>query len=158
MIDKIKAKEELKPIILRLKSRGRRIVFTNGCFDLIHFGHVQYLQEAKKKGDILIVAVNSDSSIKKIKGKNRPIVGEKYRLGVIAGLECVDYVVKFSEDTPLKLIKFLKPDVLVKGADWAKEKIVGKDIVELFGGRVATIKLTPGLSTTKIIEKIAQNF
>ncbi len=145
----------LKRILTGLRKKRKRIVFTNGCFDLLHFGHVDYLQEAKKKGDILVVAVNSDASIRKIKGKKRPIIGEKNRLSVVAALQSVDYVVLFKEDTPLKVIKALKPDILVKGADWDKKDIVGSDFVLSRGGKVITIKLSKGYSTTDIIKKIA---
>ncbi|MDP2938324.1 MAG: D-glycero-beta-D-manno-heptose 1-phosphate adenylyltransferase, partial [Candidatus Omnitrophota bacterium] len=145
----------LKRILTRLRKKRKRIVFTNGCFDLLHFGHVDYLQEAKKKGDILVVAVNSDASIRKIKGKKRPIINEKNRLSVVAALQSVDYVVLFKEDTPLKVIKTLKPDILVKGADWDKKDIVGSDFVLSRGGEVITIKLSKGYSTTDIIKKIA---
>ena len=134
------------------------LVVTNGCFDLLHFGHVDYLQEAKKKGDILVVAVNSDASIRKIKGKKRPIIGEKNRLSVVAALQSVDYVVLFKEDTPLKVIKALKPDILVKGADWEKKDIVGADFVSSYGGGVTIIRSSQGYSTTVIINKIAKTF
>jgi len=155
---KIKSPRELKKILSRLKIQGKKIVFTNGCFDLLHYGHIQYLEAAKRKGDVLVVALNSDSSIKRIKGKNRPIINERDRLGTIAALESVDYVTLFSEDTPLKLIKLLKPDILVKGADWSKKNIVGADLVAGYGGKVYTAKLSQGCSTTKIIKKIAKNF
>jgi len=155
---KIKSPWELKKILSRLKNQGKRIVFTNGCFDLLHYGHIQYLEAAKRKGDVLVVALNSDSSIKRIKGKNRPIINERDRLGTIVALASVDYVTLFSEDTPLKLIKLLKPDILIKGADWNKKNIVGADLVAGYGGKVYTVKLSQGRSTTKIIKKIAKNF
>ncbi|MEI6631712.1 MAG: D-glycero-beta-D-manno-heptose 1-phosphate adenylyltransferase [bacterium] len=155
---KIKSPHSLKIIFSQLKKRGERIVFTNGCFDLLHFGHVSYLREAKKRGDVLVVGVNSDTSVRRIKGKNRPIIDEKNRLSVIAALESVDYVVLFSEDTPLNLIKALRPDILVKGADWDKKDIVGADFVSSYGGEVIVIKLSKGYSTTKIIRKIAKTF
>lgn len=156
--DKVRTLGGLKKIIARLKAKGSSIVFTNGCFDLIHYGHVKYLQEAKKKGDILVVGVNSDASIRRIKGKNRPVVNETERVRLVAALESVDYAALFNEDTPLKLIKFIKPDVLVKGADWKKADIVGSDIVLANGGRVSTIKLARGHSTTNLIRKIAKHF
>jgi len=146
----------LKETIARLKSRRKKIVFTNGCFDLLHWGHVKYLQDAKKKGDILVVGINSDSSVKKIKGKNRPVINQKDRLRLIAALESVDYAVLFKEDTPLKIIKLIKPDVLVKGADWNKNNIVGADIVLNNGGCVFTIKFVKGYSTSNLIKKIAE--
>lgn len=156
--DKIKTARQLQKEIISLKRNRKKIVFTNGCFDLLHYGHVQYLQEAKEKGDILIVAINSDSSIKKIKGPKRPIIQEKDRLATIAALASVDYVVKFSTDTPLSLIKMFKPDILIKGSDWNKDAIVGADFVKGYGAKVMTVKLLPGRSTTKIIEKISKTF
>ena len=155
---KIKSLGELKKIIPALRSRGKRIVFTNGCFDILHYGHTKYLEDAKEKGDILVVAVNSDASVKRLKGKRRPVVGEKDRLKVVAALESVDYVLLFKEDTPLKVISALKPDILVKGADWKKNSIVGSDIVSGRGGKVTRIKLAPGRSTTNLIKKIAKDF
>ncbi len=153
---KIKHLKELKKIIARLHKRGKKIVFTNGCFDIVHFGHVMYLEEAKKYGDYLVVAVNSDSSVRKIKGPQRPIISELDRSRVIAGLACVDYAVIFKQDTPLGLIKELKPDILIKGADWKKNNIVGADFVKSYGGKVRTIKLAKGRSTTKLIKKIIE--
>lgn len=148
----------LKRKIKRLKQDGKRIVFTNGCFDILHYGHIKYLQDAKAKGDYLVVAVNSDSSIKKIKVKNRPVVGQADRLKVVAALGCVDFVVLFKEDNPLKIIKALKPDILVKGSDWSKKRIVGASFVESYGGKVETINLVKGRSTSAIIEKIVRDF
>jgi len=156
--NKIKRLSELKKIVAGLKRKGKRVVFTNGCFDLLHLGHVKYLEEAKKKGDILVVAVNSDSSIRRIKGKNRPIADEKHRISVIAALESVDFAFLFTEDTPLQVIKTLEPDVLVKGADWKKKDIIGGDLVLSYGGRVETVKSALGYSTTAIINKIAKTF
>ncbi|MDD5166508.1 MAG: D-glycero-beta-D-manno-heptose 1-phosphate adenylyltransferase [Candidatus Omnitrophica bacterium] len=153
---KVKKTNELKKILSRAHAAGKKIVFTNGCFDLLHYGHVKYLQDAKKKGDILVVAVNSDSSVKKIKGRSRPITHESDRLKVIAGLASVDYTVLFNEVTPLKVIKLLKPDILVKGADWSKGNIVGGDFVKSCGGKVLALKLVKGRSTTGIIKKIAK--
>ncbi len=120
----------------------------------MHLGHAKYLEEARQKGDVLIVAVNSDSSVKKIKGDKRPILGQKYRMSMVAALESVDYVVVFNEDTPLNLIKKIKPDILVKGADWREKDIVGASFVKSHAGRVLTVRLVKGLSTTNIIEKI----
>ena len=155
--EKIKSLSALKRIIAAFKKSGKRIVFTNGCFDILHFGHAKYLEDAKRKGDILVVAVNCDSSVRRIKGAKRPVVSQDYRLGMLAALESVDYVFLFGEDTPLKVIKALKPDILVKGADWHKGSIVGSDFVKGLGGKVATVKLVKGLSTSNIIKKIAQN-
>jgi D-beta-D-heptose 7-phosphate kinase/D-beta-D-heptose 1-phosphate adenosyltransferase len=154
--EKIRNLSSLKKIISRIKKSGKKVVFTNGCFDLLHYGHVKYLEDAKRIGDVLVVAVNSDSSVRRIKGKNRPIVNEKDRLRLIAALESVDYAVLFKEKTPIKVIKLLKPDILVKGADWDKNNIVGADYVRGTGGRVSTVKLIKGRSTTNLIKKIAK--
>lgn len=142
--------EELK----KLRKKGKKVVFTNGCFDIIHAGHVRYLNKAKSLGDILVVGLNNDSSIKRIKGKKRPIVPEAERAEVVSALSCVDYVVKFGEDTPVRLIEAIKPDILVKGADWAAKDIVGGDIVKKHGGKIRRVTLVKGRSTTNIIKKI----
>ena len=152
--NKIKSLRSLRRIIALLQKKGRKIVFTNGCFDILHLGHAQYLQAAKALGDILVVGVNSDSSVKIIKGHSRPIVGQNERISLIAALESVDFAVLFNEDTPARLIQALRPDVLVKGADWKKNDIVGASFVDSYGGKVATIKLVKGLSTTSLIKKI----
>ena len=154
---KIKSQAQLKKIISALQKKGRRVVFTNGCFDLLHAGHVEYLQEAKRKGDILVVAVNSDSSVRRLKGNKRPIVKAQDRTKVIAALESVDYVVVFAEDNPEKLIRFLRPDILVKGADWNQKDIVGSDLVLGYGGKVHRINFLKGRSSSNLIKKIAQN-
>jgi D-beta-D-heptose 7-phosphate kinase/D-beta-D-heptose 1-phosphate adenosyltransferase len=156
--EKIKNLGALKKIISRLKNKGRKIVFTNGCFDLLHYGHAKYLQDAKAKGDILVVAINSDASVRKIKGSKRPIVNEKDRLKIIAALESVDYAFLFGEDTPLGVIKTLKPDILIKGADWKRGDIVGGKYISGIGGKVLTIKLVKNRSTTDLIRKIAKAF
>lgn len=148
----------LKERVKVLKSRGKRIVFTNGCFDLLHYGHARYLEDARKKGDILIVALNSDASVRRIKGNKRPIVPLPERMRLIAALESVDYVATFNQDTPLELIKLIKPDVLVKGADWPLNRIVGGDIVHSYGGRVKSVRFIKGKSTTNLIKKIARAF
>ena len=155
---KIISLPSLKRIVKRLKQNGKRIVFTNGCFDILHYGHVKYLQDARGKGDYLVVAVNSDASIKKIKAKNRPVIGQNDRLRTIAALSSVDFVVLFNADNPLGLIKALKPDVLIKGADWSKQKIIGADFVENYGGKVLTVNLVKGRSTSALIEKIVHDF
>jgi len=155
---KIKSLPQLKIIISKLKSKGKKIVFTNGCFDILHYGHVKYLEDAKRCGDILIVAVNSDASVRRIKGRKRPVVNEGDRLKTIAALESVDYTLAFGKDTPLETIQALKPDIIIKGADWNKNEIVGADFVYSYGGKVKTIKLVSGRSTTKLIEKIAKTF
>ncbi len=156
--NKIKNLGKLKKIISYLKAKGKKVVFTNGCFDLLHYGHVKYLEEAKKKGDILVVGINSDASIKKLKGDKRPIINEEDRQQLVAALESVDFVVLFKEDTPCKIIKLLKPDILVKGADWHKNNIAGKDTVLGYGGSVSTIKLVKNRSTSNLIKKIAKLF
>lgn len=156
--DKIMPLAKLKKVIAALKAKGEKIVFTNGCFDLLHYGHAKYLQDAKNEGDILVVAVNSDASLKRIKGDKRPITGEKDRLRLIAALESVDYVTLFNDDTPIKVIKALRPDILVKGADWNKQNIVGADFLLGTGGKVKTIKLLKGRSTTGLIKKIAESY
>jgi rfaE bifunctional protein nucleotidyltransferase chain/domain len=154
--DKIKTLANLAKIIAKLKKSKKKIVFTNGCFDLIHRGHVNYLQTAKKKGDILVVAINSDASIKQLKGESRPINCQLDRSELIAALESVDYVTIFTQSTPLEVIKKIKPDVLVKGADWKASDIVGADILKQYGGKIAREKFLSGYSTTKLIEKIAK--
>ncbi len=136
------------------KELGWKVVFTNGCFDLMHAGHAQYLQAAKALGDVLVVGLNSDESVSRIKGSSRPIIDQENRAFMLAALSSVDYVVIFEEDTPLELIKFIRPDVLVKGGDWAESEIVGADIVKQDGGQVYSLPLREGLSSSKIIEKI----
>jgi rfaE bifunctional protein nucleotidyltransferase chain/domain len=152
--EKIKKIRSLKAIVAKLKSRGKKVVFTNGCFDILHVGHIRYLTEAKKKGDVLIVGLNTDRSVRAIKGDKRPIVREAERAEVMAALEFVNYVILFDEPDPLRLIEELKPNVLVKGADWAKSRIVGAEAVERAGGRVVRVRLVPGASSTNVIEKI----
>ena len=137
-----------------LRASGKTIVFTNGVFDLLHIGHLRYLQEAKRLGDALLVGVNSDRSVRFLKGSGRPITAEEERAEVLAALTCVDGVVIFDEETPRDLIQAIQPDVLVKGSDWAEDAIVGRDIVEARGGRVVRVAIQPGYSTTRIVEKI----
>ena len=146
--------EELKQTIDSMKLMGERIVFTNGCFDLLHVGHVAYLEEARSLGDKLVVAVNSDDSVKKHKGHMRPIVNQNDRMKVIAGLASVDYVTVFNDETPLHLIELLLPDVLVKGGDWGVEQIIGNEVVIANGGEVKSLKFVEGSSTTNIEQKI----
>jgi len=145
---------ELSSLVESLRKKGKKIVFTNGCFDIIHAGHVDYLEEAKSFGDFLIVGMNSDSSIKKIKGEKRPIIPETYRARVLEGLKSVDCVFIFDEETPLKVIKTVKPDVLVKGADWPIEKIIGRE----FAKEVKRIPFKFDISTTKVIGKILEKY
>lgn len=149
---------ELKKLRAKWRRQGRTVVFTNGCFDLIHPGHVRYLGKAKSLGDYLVVGLNSDSSVRRIKGGKRPIMGETDRAEVLCALRFVDYVVLFSEDTPLKLIKALKPDVLIKGADWSLDKIVGADQVLASGGKVRRIKFAEGYSTSRIIDDVLKKY
>jgi D-beta-D-heptose 7-phosphate kinase/D-beta-D-heptose 1-phosphate adenosyltransferase len=149
-------RDELAGIRRRLKEQEKRVVFTNGCFDILHHGHVDYLTKAKALGDVLIIGVNTDHSVSRLKGPTRPIVQEDDRAAVLAALAVVDYVCLFDEDTPYELIRALVPDILVKGADWSVSDIVGKDIVESAGGAVHTIAFLPNRSTTSIIQRIIQ--
>ena len=144
------------PILSRVKRSGKKIVFTNGCFDILHRGHTRTLQKARSFGDVLVVGMNTDVSVKKIKGPRRPVNSEKNRAEVLAALACVDFVLLFSEPTPEKLIRALKPDFLVKGGDWKKEGIVGASFVESYGGRVRTVPYLKGFSTTGLLEKISR--
>ena len=144
----------LSKILLKLKKNGKKVVFTNGCFDIIHRGHVEYLKKAKSLGDILVVGLNSDFSVRKIKGEKRPINNQLDRAVILSSFFFVDYVTIFEEETPLNLIKKILPDILVKGGDWSIENIVGKDVVEKNGGKVVTIEYLKGYSTSNIIEKI----
>lgn len=150
--------DELVNIRKAIKSNKKKVVFTNGCFDILHKGHIDYLNEAKKLGDYLVVGVNSDESVRKIKGPKRPILPQEERAFIISNLIAVDFVCIFEEETPLKLIEQVLPDFLVKGADWAIEAVVGKDIVEKNGGKVMTITLTPNKSTTNLIETILKTY
>ena len=158
MKQKLKARKDLVKIVKNLKAKGKRIVFTNGCFDLLHIGHVRYLEEAKARGDVLVVGVNSDSSVRKLKGPKRPILPEEERAEILSGLGCVDYVTLFDEIDPLKLITSLHPDVLVKGGDWAKEQIVGKEEVERSEGEVLIIPFVKKASTSNLIETILKRY
>jgi D-beta-D-heptose 7-phosphate kinase/D-beta-D-heptose 1-phosphate adenosyltransferase len=136
------------------KSGNSKVVFTNGCFDILHVGHVKYLQEAKAQGDILVVGINADESVRKLKGKERPIQNEEDRGEVLSALGCVDFVTIFEEDTPENLIKLIKPDILVKGGDWKVDQIVGSDFVMSYGGKVKSLQFVQGKSTTGIVSKI----
>lgn len=151
---KVKALPEIKNEIDQLKAQGKRIVFTNGCFDLLHPGHARYLWATKQSGDYLVVAVNSDRSVRSIKGQGRPVVSEQERAEMVAALACVDGVVIFDEDTPLRVIEYLLPDVLVKGGDWQENQIVGADVVKKAGGTVKRIPFVPGYSTSAMLAKI----
>lgn len=158
MHEKVIERDNLIPLVSAHRAQGHRIVFTNGCFDLMHVGHTRYLQSARKLGDLLIVGVNTDRSVRTLnKALDRPIIHEQERAEVVAALGCVDYVVLFDESDPGRLIEDLLPDVLVKGGDWSPDKIIGRDVVKARGGIVTTIPLVPGVSTTAIVEKIKKN-
>jgi rfaE bifunctional protein nucleotidyltransferase chain/domain len=152
--DKIITLPQAVSAIKRLKQENKKVVFTNGCFDILHAGHASYLSKAKSLGDILVVGLNSDGSVRKIKGKSRPIVSQKNRAILLAALEAVNFVIIFNELTPLNLIKAIKPDVLVKGGDWNKENIVGAEFVKSCGGKVKSLQYINGLSTRGLIDKI----
>jgi D-beta-D-heptose 7-phosphate kinase/D-beta-D-heptose 1-phosphate adenosyltransferase len=155
---KIKTLDELAPLVRQFRRGGRTVVFTNGCFDLLHVGHVRYLAAARGQGDLLVVGVNSDRSVQTIKGDRRPIVPEAERAEVLAGLACVDFVTVFAEADPLRLIQALRPDVLVKGGDWAEAEIIGTDAVQQGGGRVARIPLVEGAGTSALIARILERY
>jgi D-beta-D-heptose 7-phosphate kinase/D-beta-D-heptose 1-phosphate adenosyltransferase len=151
---KIKSLEQVKKEIDRLKSKGKRVVFTNGCFDILHPGHTRYLHAARTLGDYLVVAVNTDQSVRAIKGEGRPILSQDARTELLASLSCVDGVVIFDEENPLRVIQYLVPHVLVKGGDWKEEEIIGADVVQKAGGEVRRIPYISGFSTTDLIKKI----
>jgi rfaE bifunctional protein nucleotidyltransferase chain/domain len=142
----------------KARRAGKKIVFTNGCFDILHVGHVRYLAAARSEGDLLVVGLNSDASVRSIKGDRRPLVNQDQRAEVLASLVYVDYVVIFDEPDPLRMIQTLKPDILVKGADWEEENIVGAEFVKSIGGKIIRAKLVPEVSTTRIIDRIVRRF
>ncbi len=150
--------EQIFPELQRHRAAGRRIVFTNGCFDLIHLGHVKYFRFAKAQGDLLVVGVNTDAGIRRLKGSKRPIINEQDRVTVLEELESIDYLVRFSDDTPMRLIEQIRPDVLVKGADYKKEEVIGWDVVEAYGGTVALAPLVDGRSTSAVIQRILEAY
>ncbi len=154
----IKSLEELKELRNLWRKEGKKLVFTNGCFDLVHIGHIRYLKKAKELGDYLVIGLNTDQSVRRIKGEKRPILPEDERAEILCSFWFVDYVVFFDEDTPEKLIKEIEPDVLVKGADWKLEEIVGADFVLKKGGEVKRIELEQGKSTTAIINEILRRY
>lgn len=158
IMQKILERNILKNKLEALRKKGKKIAFTNGCFDIIHVGHVRYLREAKKTSDVLVLALNSDSSVRAIKGAKRPLVSAEDRAEVIAALEFVDFITIFEELTPLELINYLKPDILIKGGDWPEEKIVGREEIKKWGGRVVIIPEVTGKSTTNIVEKIKKMY
>ena len=152
---------ELKDLVEKLdilRRSGKKLVFTNGCFDILHVGHVRYLAAARSEGDILVVGLNSDHSTRTIKDQNRPIVRQDQRAEVLSGLWCVDYITIFDEPDPLKLITAIKPDVLVKGADWQEQDIIGADVVKAGGGKVVRVAVVPDASTSRIIERIVKRY
>ncbi|MEP6914297.1 MAG: D-glycero-beta-D-manno-heptose 1-phosphate adenylyltransferase [Acidobacteriota bacterium] len=149
--------EALAAFVSLERTQGRRVVFTNGVFDLLHPGHVRYLQEARALGDLLIVGLNADASVRRNKGPKRPLTPEAERAELLAALACVDAVVIFAEDTPDEIVRLVQPDILVKGADWAADRIVGRDTVEARGGRVVRVPVEPGYSTTAIVDRVRQS-
>jgi D-glycero-beta-D-manno-heptose 1-phosphate adenylyltransferase len=151
---KLKSLPNLLSKLKKEKAKGKKIVFTNGCFDILHVGHVRYLREARSLGDILVVGINSDASVKQLKGPNRPVNKENDRAEVLGALECVQYTSIFRGQTPYSLIGAIRPDYLVKGGDWKKKDIVGADIVESYGGKVISLKFVKGFSTSRVIDKI----
>ena len=155
---KLLTREELVTVRQEARRQGHKVVFTNGCFDLLHRGHVEYLSQAKKLGDILVVGLNSDRSVQKLKGQGRPLTPQEDRAWVLTALEMVDYVCIFEEETPARLIQAVVPDVLVKGSDYKLDEIVGRDTVEEAGGRVASVPLVEGYSTRDLIQKILQRY
>lgn len=158
MKDKIFVIEELKKIIREKQAEGLEIVFTNGCFDILHVGHARYLTEASEKGDILVVGLNSDSSVHRLKGNKRPLVSEKERAELLSHLEMVDYIVIFEELTAEKTISILKPNIYVKGGDYQAEELPETNIVEENGGRVELVSLAEGVSTTNIVSRVLENY
>lgn len=156
--EKIKEAPRLSEILAGLKKNGKKVVFTNGCFDILHPGHLFYLNEARALGDLLVVGINNDASVRNLKGEGRPVNPEKDRALMLAGLSCVDFVTFFGEPDPYNLIALLIPDVLVKGGDWTPDRIIGADLVEKEGGKVLSLPFKPGYSTTGLIEKIVAQY
>jgi D-beta-D-heptose 7-phosphate kinase/D-beta-D-heptose 1-phosphate adenosyltransferase len=153
-LERVVSREQAVELVRRLRDRGARIVFTNGVFDLLHPGHLRYLQQARRHGDALVVGLNSDASVRRNKGEGRPIVPGRERAEALAALACVDAVVEFDEDTPAEIVRAIQPDVLVKGADWPADQIVGRDTVEARGGKVIRVAVERGYSTTALIARI----
>jgi D-beta-D-heptose 7-phosphate kinase / D-beta-D-heptose 1-phosphate adenosyltransferase len=156
--NKILSREELGRHLEMERAKGRKVVFTNGCFDLLHVGHIQYLQQAKNLGDLLVIGLNDDASVRKLKGEGRPLIEEKQRAQLMSALECVDFIVFFSEDTPKKLLETLRPDILVKGGDYTPDEVVGRDLVESYGGRLEVLPFVDGVSTTSIVNTIIERY
>ena len=158
MSDKIKTREELKSEICKARQQGKKIVTTNGCFDILHVGHLRYLQEAKKLGDILIVAINSDDSVREIKGDKRPLIPENERAEILAALECVDYVMIFPELNPIPFLQVLRPDIHVKGGDYTLDQIIEREAVESMGGELRLMPGVPGKATSNLIKLIVDRY
>ena len=157
MKSKICSWQELALEFKSLQKQKKKCVFTNGCFDLLHMGHIHYLRKARALGDVLVIGINSDRSVRKLKGPSRPVQPENDRAEILAALECVDYVTLFDQDTPLLLIEHLVPDILVKGGDWPIDQIVGREVVEKNGGRVLSIPYIEGVSTSELIRRIRES-
>jgi D-beta-D-heptose 7-phosphate kinase / D-beta-D-heptose 1-phosphate adenosyltransferase len=155
---KFKSLEQVVEIRNRLRAEGKKLVFTNGCFDILHAGHVRYLNQARAFGDALVIGLNTDLSVRRIKGDDRPVIPEMERAEVLSALACVDYVFLFDDPTPKRVIDAIIPDILVKGADWTPENIVGRDVVEAAGGKVCNVALVDGASTSEIIETVLERF
>ena len=149
---------QLAPILQKLQNQGKKVVFTNGVFDILHLGHVTYLQEAREQGDLLVVGLNSDASVRRIKGPLKPLLPLEERAEMLLALSCVDYTTFFEEDDPYNVIKTLRPDVLIKGGDWAVDKIIGADLVVSWGGKVANIPVVEGRSTTNLIQMVRERY
>jgi D-beta-D-heptose 7-phosphate kinase/D-beta-D-heptose 1-phosphate adenosyltransferase len=155
-LGKVRRLDQLLPELAAHRTQGKKIAFTNGCFDILHAGHVSFLRESRRRGDLLVVGLNSDASIRRLKGAGRPVNHEADRVMVLSELESVDYIVVFDEDTPIKLIEAILPEALIKGADYKKKQVVGWQVVEKHGGKVVLVDLVKGRSTTNIIRKIAE--
>jgi D-beta-D-heptose 7-phosphate kinase/D-beta-D-heptose 1-phosphate adenosyltransferase len=149
---------QLAPVLQNLKNQGKKVVFTNGVFDLIHLGHVTYLQAARDQGDLLVVGLNSDESVRRIKGPLKPLLPLAERAEMLLALKCVDFTTFFEEENPYNIIKILRPDVLVKGGDWAVDKIIGGDLVQSWGGKVMNLPVVEGRSTTNLIQMVVERF
>jgi len=157
-MDKRITVEQASTLMAQYRGRGEAVVFTNGCFDILHAGHVTYLNRARQLGDCLVLGLNSDMSVKQIKGEKRPVIQEEHRALVLSALACVDHIILFDDPDPGDLIRTLAPDVLVKGADWPEDQIIGADFVKARGGRIERVVLEPDISTTKIIERIGERY
>jgi D-beta-D-heptose 7-phosphate kinase / D-beta-D-heptose 1-phosphate adenosyltransferase len=149
---------ELIEAVARERAAGRTIAFANGCFDILHVGHIKLLQKARSLGDLLVVGINDDASVQRLKGEKRPLIGEVERAHVLAALDCVDFITVFTEDTPLALIDLIRPDVLVKGGDYAMHEVVGRDRVESYGGRVELVPIVEGFSTSDLVRRIIEKY